>query len=83
MNGAVNLAYDYPVLGAFWTVIWVILGLLWLMLVFWTIVDIFRSPDLSGFVKACWLVLVIIIPFLGVLMYVIVRGGGMSSRFGR
>ncbi|MGR6998263.1 PLDc N-terminal domain-containing protein [Yinghuangia aomiensis] len=43
----------------------------------------FRSPDLNGFVKACWLVLVIIIPFLGVLIYVIVRGSAMSSRLGR
>ncbi|MDI2124992.1 PLDc N-terminal domain-containing protein [Yinghuangia seranimata] len=83
MDGSMNLAYDYPVLGAFWTVMWVVLGFLWLVLLIGVIVDVFRSSDLSGLAKASWLVLVIIIPFIGVLIYVAVRGGDMSSRVGR
>lgn len=83
MSGSMDLAYDYPVLGAFWTVIWFVLGIIWVVLLIGVIVDVFRSSDLGGLAKASWLVLVIIIPFIGVLIYVSVRGGDMSSRVGR
>ncbi|MGW1882637.1 SHOCT domain-containing protein [Streptomyces sp. NPDC001970] len=80
MDSSVYLAYDYPVLGAFWTVMWIFLWVMWLVLLFRIIVDIFRDHDMNGWVKAAWLLFVLIIPFLGVLVYVIVRGKEMGKR---
>jgi type VI protein secretion system component VasK len=74
------LAYDYPLLGVFWTMLWFFLFVIWLILLFRVIVDVFRSHDMGGFAKALWLIFVILVPFLGVLIYVIVRGHGMSQR---
>ena len=74
------LAYDYPLLGLFWTMLWFFLFVAWLMLLFRIIADIFRSRDMGGFAKALWLILVIVAPFLGVLVYVIARGHSMSQR---
>ncbi|MFJ6632193.1 SHOCT domain-containing protein [Streptomyces sp. NPDC091376] len=80
MDGTVYLAYDYPVLGAFWTVMWIFLWVMWLVLLFRVIMDIFRDHDMSGWAKAAWLLFVLLIPFLGVLVYVIVRGKEMGKR---
>ncbi|MFE7777073.1 SHOCT domain-containing protein [Streptomyces sp. NPDC057445] len=80
MDGTVYLAYDYPVLGAFWTVMWIFLWVMWLVLLFRVILDIFRDHELNGWVKAAWLLFVLIIPFLGVLVYVVVRGNEMGKR---
>jgi hypothetical protein len=63
----------------FWFFLWV----LWLMLLFRIITDIFRSHDLSGWGKAGWLTLVIVVPFLGVFAYLIARGGKMHERQAR
>jgi hypothetical protein len=73
-------AYDYPILGFFWTVLILMLWIWWLFLLFRIIFDIFRSHDLSGWGKAGWLILTLLLPFLGVLIYVIVRGQGMAER---
>lgn len=80
MDASVYLAYDYPVLGAFWTVMWIFLWVMWLILLFRIIVDIFRDHGMNGWVKAAWLLFVLIIPFLGVLVYVIARGKDMGRR---
>jgi hypothetical protein len=74
------LAYDYPVLGAFWTLLWIVLWVIWLFLLFRVIFDIFRDHDLSGWSKALWLIFVIVLPFLGVFVYIIARGRGMNER---
>ncbi|MFI8826157.1 SHOCT domain-containing protein [Streptomyces sp. NPDC053431] len=74
------LAYDYPLLSAFWTMLWFFLWILWFILLFRIIGDIFRDDTLSGWGKAGWLVFVIILPFLGVLVYVIARGKSMGHR---
>jgi hypothetical protein len=73
-------AYDYPILGFFWTVLILMLWIWWLFLLFRIIFDIFRRHDLGGWGKAGWLILTLIIPFLGVLIYVIVNGQGMAER---
>jgi hypothetical protein len=75
-----NLAYDYPVLGAFWTAMWIFLWVLWIVLLFRIIGDIFRDDTLSGAGKAGWLVFVVVLPFLGVFVYVLARGKGMGRR---
>ncbi|MEU0369762.1 SHOCT domain-containing protein [Streptomyces sp. NPDC006283] len=80
MNGYVNLAYDYPLLGAFWTMMLLFLWVLWFFLLFRIIVDVFRDDDLNGWAKAAWLLFVIVLPFLGVFVYLIARGRGMGKR---
>jgi hypothetical protein len=74
------VAYDFPVLSLFLSMIWLFLWIAWLFLVFRTVVDIFRSHDLGGPAKAIWLLLVAVLPYLGVFIYVVVRGRDMSAR---
>jgi Short C-terminal domain/Phospholipase_D-nuclease N-terminal len=74
------LAYTYPLLGAFWTMLEFFLFIIWIIILFRVIVDIFRSRDLGGWGKALWLIFVIILPFLGVLIYLIARGKEMGER---
>jgi hypothetical protein len=71
---------DYPLLNVFWTILVFFLWILWFILLFRILSDIFRSHDLSGWGKAGWVILVIILPFIGVLVYVIVRGTSMQER---
>jgi hypothetical protein len=74
------LAYDYPVLGVFWSILVFFLWIMWFFLLFRVIGDIFRSDDLSGWGKAAWLIFVLVVPFLGVFVYVIARGDDMGRR---
>lgn len=71
---------QYPLLDAFLTMLYFFLWILWIFLVFRIIFDIFRSRDLSGWGKAGWLLLVIVLPFLGVFIYLLARGGRMHER---
>jgi ABC-type multidrug transport system fused ATPase/permease subunit len=71
---------NYPLLNAFLTMLWLFLWILWFYLLFWIIFDIFRSRDLSGWAKALWLIFVIVLPYLGVFVYLIARGGSMHER---
>ncbi|MFJ1896680.1 MULTISPECIES: SHOCT domain-containing protein [unclassified Streptomyces] len=71
---------DYPLLNLFWTMLWFFLWIMWLFLLFRVIMDIFRSHDLGGWAKAGWLVLALVLPYLGVLVYVIARGRSMGAR---
>lgn len=74
------LAYDYPVLGAFWTILLFSLAVLWFILLFRVVADIFRDDSMGGGAKTGWLLLVILLPFLGVFVYVLARGHGMGQR---
>jgi predicted PurR-regulated permease PerM len=74
------LAYDYPILGLFWTFLWVFVLIAFLMILFRVIIDIFRSHDMGGLAKALWVIFVIVVPWLGVLVYLIARGGSMRDR---
>jgi hypothetical protein len=80
MKGNALLAYDYPLLGVFWTMLWFFLWFAWLILLFRVFADVFRSGDMGGFAKALWIIFVIVVPFLGVLVYVIARGKSMTQR---
>lgn len=68
-----------PLLDLFWTMLWFFLFIAWISLLISILVDIFRS-DMGGFGKALWVVFVIILPFLGVLIYLIAHGGDMQKR---
>ena len=74
------LAYTYPLLDAFLTMLEFFLFIIWIIILFRVIVDIFRSRDMGGWGKALWLILVIVLPFVGVLIYLIARGKGMGER---
>ncbi|WP_369244521.1 SHOCT domain-containing protein [Streptomyces sp. R41] len=80
MSAQMYLAYDYPLLSVFWSMLWFFLWIMWFILLFRVIVDIFRDDKLSGWAKAGWLLFVIVVPFLGVLVYVIARGKNMGQR---
>jgi hypothetical protein len=80
MSTQMYLAYDYPLLSVFWSMLWFFLWIMWFILLFRIIVDIFRDDELSGWAKAGWLLFVILLPFLGVLVYVIARGKNMGRR---
>lgn len=71
---------NYPLLNLFLTMLWFFLWIMWLMLLFRVIVDIFRDDDLGGWAKAGWTILVCILPFLGVFIYLVARGRGMGDR---
>ncbi|MEV8585811.1 SHOCT domain-containing protein [Streptomyces sp. NPDC051180] len=71
---------DYPLLDVFWTMLWFFIWIMWLFLLFKVITDIFRDHALHGWGKAGWLIFCILLPYLGVLVYVIARGKGMGQR---
>lgn len=74
------LAYSFPLLGVFLSLLFLFLWIIWIFLLVRVVADIFRSPDLGGFAKVAWMALVIVLPYLGVFVYVIARGAGMTER---
>ncbi|MCT9081200.1 SHOCT domain-containing protein [Streptomyces fulvoviolaceus] len=80
MSDNLYLAYDYPLLGAFWTMMWIFLWILWIILLFRVIGDVFRDDSLSGWGKTGWTFFVLITPFLGIFVYLIARGRDMGRR---
>jgi ABC-type multidrug transport system fused ATPase/permease subunit len=74
------LASTYPLLDLFWTMLEIFLFVIWIYLLFIVFIDIFRSHDMGGLAKALWVIFVIILPFLGVFVYLIARGGKMHER---
>jgi Phospholipase_D-nuclease N-terminal/Short C-terminal domain len=74
------IAADYPLLDVFWTMLVFFGWVIWLVLLIRIIGDIFRRHDASGWVKAGWVVFVIVLPFLGVLVYLGVNGEAMTER---
>jgi Short C-terminal domain/Phospholipase_D-nuclease N-terminal len=73
-------SYNYPLLNVFWTILEIFLWVIWIWILIWVFIDIFRSHDLSGWAKALWFLFVLFIPLVGVLVYLIVRGGSMHER---
>ncbi|MGD0881256.1 MAG: SHOCT domain-containing protein [Acidimicrobiales bacterium] len=74
------LAYTYPLANLFGTMLGFFIFLIWLWLLIAIFGDIFRSTDLSGASKALWVVFVVVLPYLGILVYLIARGGKMHER---
>lgn len=71
---------QYPLLDVFWTMMWFFLWILWIFLLVRILTDVFRADDLSGWGKALWTIFLIILPYLGALIYLIARGGSMHRR---
>jgi hypothetical protein len=76
----VVLAADYPILDVFWTILIFFLWVIWFWLLITVFADIFRRRDLSGWAKAAWCIFVIVLPYLGVFIYLITQGKHMSER---
>ena len=74
------LAYTYPLADLFGTMLGFFLLIIWFWLLIIVFSDIFRSHDLGGGAKALWVIFVIILPFLGIFVYLIARGGKMQER---
>ena len=74
------LAADYPFLDILWTMFIFFLFVIWIWILITVFVDIFRRKDASGFAKAAWIIFVIILPYLGVLIYLIANHDGMADR---
>jgi hypothetical protein len=74
------IAADYPFLDLMWSMLFFFLWILWFWLLFTVFADIFRRHDLSGWGKAAWLIFTIVLPFLGVFVYLISQNEGMTKR---
>ena len=74
------LAASYPFLDVMWTMFVFFLWVLWFILLFRVFGDIFRRHDLSGGGKTLWIIFTIILPFLGVFIYIISQGDDMAKR---
>jgi ABC-type multidrug transport system fused ATPase/permease subunit len=71
---------SYPLLNVFWSMFIFFLWIIWIWILITVFIDIFRSRDLSGWAKALWVLFVLFIPLIGVLVYLIARGGKMHER---
>jgi len=74
------IAASYPFLDVFWSMVIFFIWVMWFMLLFRIWGDVFRRSDLSGLGKTGWLLFTILLPFLGVFIYVITQNDGMNQR---
>ena len=73
-------SYQYPILDFFLTMLYFFLFVIWIWLLIMVFMDIFRSHDMGGVAKALWVIFVLVLPYLGVFVYLIARGGQMHER---
>ena len=76
------IAADYPFIDVFWSMIIFFFWVIWIWIVITVLIDVFRRHDIGGFAKALWVIFVVILPWLGVLIYLIVEHDGMRERSG-
>jgi hypothetical protein len=69
-----------PLLDLFWSMLLFFLFIAWIWVIISVVADVFRSDDMGGFAKALWTIFIIVVPWLGVLIYLIARGDGMAHR---
>jgi hypothetical protein len=79
-GSTVIAASTYPFLEVFWTMLIFFAFVVWLWILFTVIIDIFRRHDTSGWAKVAWIVLIILLPYLGVFVYLIAEHKGMTER---
>ena len=73
-------AADYPLLDVFWTILLFFSWVVWIWMMVAILSDVFRRRDMSGWGKAAWTVFLIVLPFLGALIYLIANHDGMADR---
>jgi hypothetical protein len=74
------IATDYPLLEVFWTMFIFFAFFIWIWILFTVFADLFRRDDISGWGKAAWIVFVIVLPYLGVFVYLVAEHKGMTER---
>jgi hypothetical protein len=74
------MAADYPFMDVLWSMIIFFFWVIWIWIVITVLIDIFRRHDIGGWAKAAWVVFVVILPWLGVLVYLIAQHDGMRDR---
>jgi hypothetical protein len=74
------LATSYPFLEVFWTMLIFFAFVIWIWILITVLIDIFRRHDTSGFAKVLWIIFIIVLPYLGVFVYLIAEHKGMSER---
>jgi hypothetical protein len=74
------IAADYPFLNVLWTMIIFFCWVAWIWILITVFIDLFRRDDIGGWAKAGWVVFLIVLPFLGVLVYLIAQHDGMRER---
>jgi hypothetical protein len=74
------IAADYPFIDVFWSMIIFFFWVIWIWIVITVLIDVFRRDDIGGFTKAIWVIFVVILPWLGVLIYLIAQHDGMQER---
>ena len=74
------MAADYPFMDVLWTMLIFFFWVIWIWIVVTVLIDVFRRHDIGGFSKALWVIFVVILPWLGVLIYLIVEHDGMQDR---
>jgi predicted PurR-regulated permease PerM len=74
------IASSYPFLSVFWTLLVIFAWIIWFWLLITVFADLFRRHDIGGGVKALWIIFVIVLPFLGVLVYLIAESHGIAER---
>jgi hypothetical protein len=73
-------AADYPFIDVFWSMLIFFFWVIWIWILITVFIDLFRRHDISGWAKAAWMVFVIVLPYLGVFIYIITQGRGMTER---
>jgi hypothetical protein len=76
----VPAAAEFGTGQVFWSFLWFFLFFIWIWILITVFADIFRSHDMGGGAKTVWCIFIIVLPFLGVFVYLIARGGGMTQR---
>jgi len=74
------IAADYPFMDVLWSMIIFFFWVIWIWIVVTVLVDVFRRDDIGGWAKAAWVIFVVILPWLGVLIYLIAQHDGMRER---
>jgi hypothetical protein len=74
------LAAQFGTGQVFWSLLWFFVFVIWIYLLIFVFMDIFRSEDLGGWGKALWAIFIILVPYFGIFVYLIARGRGMSER---
>jgi Short C-terminal domain/Phospholipase_D-nuclease N-terminal len=74
------LATSYPLLEVFWTMLIFFAFFIWIWLLFIVFADLFRRHDTSGWVKVLWIIFIVILPYLGLFVYLIAEHKGMTER---